>query len=59
MKNQFIAVMLVCLAFPAFAQESHSVISDSFNVREGPGTNYDVLGHVYKGEFVEVLKNGR
>jgi hypothetical protein len=58
MKKLFFVVILVYLTLPVFTQESYSVISDSLNVREGPGTNYDVLGRVYKGEFVKVLEIG-
>jgi uncharacterized protein YgiM (DUF1202 family) len=58
MRKTVLLLAVVIISFPAFSQDYYSVISDSLNVREGPGTNYDVLGRVYKSEFVEVLEIG-
>jgi N-acetylmuramoyl-L-alanine amidase len=56
MKKLVLTVLLALAALPIFAEESYSVVSDSLNVRKGPGTNYDVLGRVYKDESVEVIE---
>jgi uncharacterized protein YgiM (DUF1202 family) len=58
MKKLVLTVLLSLAVLPAFAEESYSVVSDSLNVRKGPGANYNVLGRVYKDESVEVLEIG-
>jgi hypothetical protein len=56
MKKLVLTVLLALAALPIFAEESYSVVSDSLNVRKGPGANYDVLGRVYKDESrVQIL----
>jgi uncharacterized protein YraI len=48
------AVTLFATAGSAFAVTG--VATGAVNVREDAGTEYDIVGHLSKGEFVEILE---
>lgn len=60
-----LSVMLFCSAFladislSAYAATSKGTVkvSDSLNVRSGPGTSYSVIGSLYNGDVVTIVGN--
>ena len=50
------AVTLFATAGSAFAVTG--VATGAVNVREGAGTGYDIIGHLSKGEYVEIFECG-
>jgi hypothetical protein len=55
MKKAIFVVLLGLGAIYAFSQEDYIVNSDGLNVRSGPGTNYDVLQVIHRGDMVTVV----
>lgn len=53
-RTLLICVFFFCLRIPVFADE-YKWSSGVVNVRTGPGTNYEIMGQLYKNEQVEIF----
>ena len=49
------AAALSLSTIDAYAAQTATVTTDVLNVRSGAGTNYSIIGKVYKGNSLEVL----
>lgn len=50
--TMFMAALFVCLAIPTQAARKVYIIGNGVRVRTGPGTEYRVVGSVYKGDML-------
>ena len=53
-----VALFLVLLVTAAFAVDYGIVTTDVLNFRAGPGTNYEIIGQLRRGEVVRIIGNG-
>lgn len=52
------ALFLVLMGTAAFAADYGMVTTDVLNFRAGPGTNYEIIGQLRRGEVVRIIGNG-
>lgn len=52
------ALFLGLMVTAAFAADYGMVTTDVLNFRAGPGTNYEVIGQLRRGEVVRIIGNG-
>ncbi|MEC5422151.1 N-acetylmuramoyl-L-alanine amidase [Virgibacillus sp. C22-A2] len=59
-RNSFIlmlCMLLISITLPSIAQADQAIINaDNLNIRNGPGTEYNVIGKVNKGEDYPILQ---
>lgn len=55
LKSTALVSLLALGLLTGVASAATGVATGSVNVREGAGTQYDVIGHLTKGEFVEIV----
>jgi putative cell-wall hydrolase len=53
-----VALFLVLMVTAAFAVDYGMVTTDVLNFRAGPGTNYEIIGQLRRGEVVRIIGNG-
>lgn len=58
MKNIITLTTLLILTFKVFGQDYKQVNTETLNVREGAGKEYNVVGQVHKGDRVTALSEG-
>ncbi|MDR1179433.1 MAG: SH3 domain-containing protein [Spirochaetales bacterium] len=56
LKKLFICIFFFCVGISVFADE-YRWSSGVVNVRTGPGTNYEIMGQLYKNEKVEIFNS--
>jgi len=54
-KSASLVALLALGLMTGAASAATGVATGSVNVREGAGTQYDVIGHLTKGELVEIV----